>query len=106
MKNPNKPTHQTSKVENRDQRTNTRSQNFGCATCFRSRCVGELEGGILPYAEWTGIRKKIFDFGHRLESTFEALWTVLGRQIVFHYSGHQKEFAKQMLLNTVDMAET
>ena len=73
MKNQNKPKHQTSKVENRDQLTQTRIQNFGCATCFRSRCVGELEGGILPYAEWTGNRQNICHFGHRFESNSKAL---------------------------------
>ena len=73
MKNQNKPKHQTSKVENRDQQAQTRIQNFGCATCFRSRCVGELEGGILPYAEWTGHRQKIFHFGHRFESNSKPL---------------------------------
>ena len=73
MKIQNKPKHQTSKVENRDQQAQTRIQNFGCATCFRSRCVRELEGGILPYAEWTGNRQNIFHFGHRFESNSKAL---------------------------------
>ena len=78
MKKQNKPKRQTSKVENRDQQTQARIQNFGCATCFRSRCVGELEGGILPYAEWTGNRQKIRHFGIVL-SQFRSPWTVLGR---------------------------
>ena len=63
MKNQNKPKHQTSKVENRDQQTDTRIQNFGCATYFHSRCVGVLEGGILPYAEGTGNRLFFFILG-------------------------------------------
>ena len=73
MKIQNKPKHQTSKVENRDQQTGTIIKNFGCATCFRSRCVGELEGGILPYAEWTGNQQNISHFGHRFESSSQAL---------------------------------
>ena len=72
MKNQNKPKHQTSKVENRAQQK-AKIQSFGCVTRFRSRCVGELEGGILPYAEWTGNRQKICHFGHRFESHSKPL---------------------------------
>ena len=72
MKIQNKPKHQTSKVENRAQQK-TIIQRFGCVTRFRSRCVGELEGGILPYAEWTGNRQNICHFGHRFESNSKAL---------------------------------
>ena len=75
MKIQNKPKHQTSKVENHAQQK-TRIQSFGCVTRCRSRCVGELEGGILPYAEWTGHRHKVFHVGHRFESNSKAL----GRQ--------------------------
>ena len=95
MKIPNTPKHQTSKVENRDQQTKTRIQNFGCATCFRSRCVGELEGGILPYAEWTGNRRTSFILGIVLNQ-IRRPWTVLGRQKISDFRHRFESISKPL----------
>ena len=55
------------------QEIDTRNLELTCAYCEQGGCVGELEGGILAYAEWTGNQQNISHFGHRFESSSQAL---------------------------------